>query len=251
MEMMVGQDQQPQQAAVEKKPLWEDVVDVFVSPFGVFKRQANAGWVKPWLVLSIISVIIYFAFLGPNHEIAVASQREMMARLNRPLPAGAAPGGGTVGQIVSGIFQPLFILLGVLLGALFLWIASAVAGKGPRFKQAMMIMAWASFPTILQKVLAGVLVMLKMNSGEEISPIKDVSTGILRFLDTSSLPLPLVSALAMVDVFAFWQLILWAVALKAVCDYSTGKATAVAVATWLLLLLPLMGMGFLGQMMMG
>lgn len=81
--------------------------------------------------------------------------------------------------------------------------------------------------------------------------MKDISTGILRFLDTSSLPLPLMSALAMVDIFAFWQMILWAVALKAVCDYSTGKATAVALATWLLMLLPLMGMGFLGQLAMG
>lgn len=170
METMVGQEQQPQPAAVEKKPLWEDVVDAFVAPFGLFKRQANGGWVKPWLVLSIISVIVYFAFLGPNHEIAVASQREMMARMNRPLPAGAAPGGGTVGQIVSGIFQPLFLLIGVLLGALFLWISSAVAGNGPRFKQAMTIIAWASFPTILQKVVAGVLVLMKTASGKSSTP---------------------------------------------------------------------------------
>ena len=251
MEMMVGQNQQPQQTAVEKKPLWEDVVDVFVAPYGLFKRQANAGWVKPWLVLSIITVIIYFAFLGPNHEIAVATQREMLARVNRPLPAGATPGGGTAGQIVSGVLQPVFVLIGILLVAFLLWIASAVAGQGPRFKQAMTIIAWASFPTILQKVVAGVLVLIKVNSGEELSPMKDMSTGILRFLDTHSMPLPLSSALAMVDIFAFWQLILWAVALKAVCDYSTGKATAVAFATWLLLLLPFMGLGFLGQLFMG
>ena len=32
MEMMVGQEQQPTQPVVEKKPLWEDVIDAFVAP---------------------------------------------------------------------------------------------------------------------------------------------------------------------------------------------------------------------------
>jgi len=250
MEQMAGQEQAPQVEA-RKTPLWEDVVDVFVSPAQLFRRRENDGWVKPWLVLSAIVVVLYFVFLGPNHEIAVASAREMMARSGKQLPAGAQTGGGTAGQIISGIFQPLFLLIGILIGALLLWVAALVAQGGPRFKQAMMIIAWASFPSILQKVLQGVLVLMKTSSGEELSPMKDVSTGLLRFLDPASLPLPLISALAMVDVFAFWQMILWIVALKAICNYSTGKAAAVAFATWLLMLLPLMGMGFLGQLALG
>ncbi len=251
METTVEQGQQAQQAQPpEKKPLWEDVVDVFVSPFELFRRQANGSWVKPWLVLSVVVVALYFVFLGPNREVAIASAREMMARAGKEMPA-AAQGGGNVGQIIAGVFQPVALLIGVLLGALLLWIASAVAGAGPRFKQAMTIIAWASFPVILQKVIQGVLVLMKTGSGAELSPMRDASTGILRFIDPSSLPLPILSALGLVDIFAFWQMILWLVALKAVCNYSTGKATAVAVATWLLMLLPAMGMGLVGQLAVG
>ena len=249
MEMMTGQEQAPQVEA-RKTPLWEDVIDVFVSPAALFRRRAQDGWVKPWLVLSVVFVALALVFLGPNHELSLATTREMFARAGKEIPA-AAQGGGTTGQIISSIFQPVVLLIGILLGALFLWVAAAVAQGGPRFKQAMMIMAWASFPALLQKVLQGVLVLLKVNSGAELSPFRDASTGLLRFIDPASLPLPVLSALGLVDVFVFWEMILWIVALKAICHYSTGKATAVGFATWLLMLLPVMGMGLLGQMAMG
>jgi hypothetical protein len=252
METVTGQEQaEAAQEPAPKVSLWEDIVDVFVSPAGLFRRQAQASWVKPWLVLSVILVVLYFVFWGPNREVAMASAQEMLARANRQVPAGAQPGGGTVGQVISGVFQPVILLIGVLVGGLLLWIASLVAQGGPRYKQAMTIVAWASFPTILQKVVVGVLVLLKTSSGEPLSAMRDTSTGILRFLDTGSLPLPLLSALGLVDVFVFWQLILWVVALKVICHYSAGKATAVAVATWLLMVPLLMSLGLLGQLAMG
>lgn len=232
-----------------KGSLWEDLVDVFVSPAELYRRRANAGWVKPWLVLSVLSIVIYFAFMGPNHEVATASAREMMARAGKEMPAGGE--GGTAGQIISGIFQPVGLLIGILLSGALLWLAGAVADHGPRFKQALMIVAWASFPMILQKVLQAVLVLIKLGSGEPLRPMSDTSMGVLRFLDTTSLPLPILSALAAVDLFMFWTVVLWAIALKVICNYTTAKAGVVAFATWLLMLLPLMGMGFLGQLAIG
>ncbi len=250
MEMMAGQEQQVQPEAA-KAPLWEDVVDVFVSPAALFRRNAKASWVTPWLVLSVIFVVLYFVFMSQNGELAVASAREMMARAGRELPAAAQQPPGLVRHIISAIFQPVGLLIGIVLGGFLLWIAALVAQGGPRFTQAMMIVAWASFPGILQKVVQGVLVLMKTSSGAELTPTRDISTGLLRFLDPASIPLPLMSALALVDIFALWQMILWIVALRAICNYSTGKATAVGVATWLLLMLPLMAMGFLGQMALG
>ena len=249
MEMMTGREEQAPQAEVKKASLWEDIVDVFVSPTELYRRHANDGWVKPWLVLSIVVVALYFVFLGPNHEVSLAGMREAMARAGRPVPEGA--GQGMAGQIVGGLFQPIIIFIGMLLTGALLWIAGAVAQAGPRFKQSLMIVAWASFPVILQRVLAAVLVIMKTNSGEPLDATRDVSFGVLRFLDPASLPLPIVSALGAADVFVIWQVVLWLIALKAICSYSTAKATAVAVATWLLLLLPLMGMGFLGQLALG
>ncbi len=252
MEMMTGQEQAPAAAEPKKASLWEDIVDVFVSPAELYRRQAEAGWVKPWLVLSVILVLLYFAFWAPNRDLAVASTTEMLARSGRTLPAGAEPGGGTIGRVIGAVVgQPIGLLIGVLVSGFLLWVASLVAQGGPRFKQAMMIVAWASFPTILQKVILGVLVIIKTGAGQELSGTRDASTGILRFLDPASLPMPLLTALRRVDIFALWGVILWVVALKAICHYSPGKATAVAVATWLLMALPLMGIGFISQLLMG
>ncbi len=249
MEMQTDQEQQTAPVPAKKASLWEDVVDVFVSPAELYRRHVNDGWVKPWLVLSVLVVVLYFVFLGPNHEISVASMREALARANKPVPEGA--GQGMAGQIVGGLFQPIIIAIGILLTGVLLWIAGAVAQAGPRFKQACMIVAWASFPTILQRALSAVLVIMKTNSGEPLNPTRDVSFGVLRFVDSSSLPLPIVSALSMADIFILWQVVLWVVALKVVSNFSTGKAVAVSIATWLVLLLPLMGLGYLGQLAMG
>ena len=79
MEMMAGQEQAPQVEA-RKTPLWEDVIDIFVSPAELFRRRAQDGWVKPWLVLSVVFVALAFVFLGPNHELSLATTREMFAR---------------------------------------------------------------------------------------------------------------------------------------------------------------------------
>ncbi len=252
MEMATGQEPQVQPEA-RKAPLWEDIVDVFVSPAALFRRKAQTSWVTPWLVLSVIFAVLYFVFLSQNNELAVTQTREMMARVGRELPAAAQQPPGLVRSILTAVVgQPILLLIfGVLLGGFLLWVAAAVAQRGPSFKQAMMIMAWAAFPGILQKLISGVLVLMKTSSGGDLSAIKDPSTGILRFLDPASIPLPLLSALGMVDIFILWEAVLWAVALKAICNYSTGKAAAVAAATWLLMLLPLMGMGLLGQMAMG
>lgn len=251
MEMMAGQEPPAAVTEPKKASLWEDIVDVFVSPAELYRRQAQAGWVKPWLVLSVILVALYFVFLAPNREVAIASAQEMAARSGRQLPAGAASGGGMAGQIIAGLFQPIGVLIGIVVGGLLLWLAAVVAQGGPRVKQAFMIIAWASFPSILQKVLVGVLVLMKTSSGQELNAVRDTSTGVLRFLDPSSLPLPLVSGLGLVDIFALWQVFLWLVALKVICHYSTGKATVVAFATWLLMFPLLMGMGFLGQLAVG
>ena len=58
MEMMTGREEQAPPAEVKKASLWEDIVDVFVSPTELYRRHANDGWVKPWLVLSIVVVAL-------------------------------------------------------------------------------------------------------------------------------------------------------------------------------------------------
>ena len=247
MDTAADQETQVKEPEPPKASLWEDLIDVFISPAELYRRRAQDGWVKPWIVLSIILIALYYLFYAPNKELALASARELLARKGlTELPAGAQ-GTTNVMQMIGGIFQPIGVLIGLLLGGAILWVVGLVAQGGPRFRQAMMIVAWASFPTILQKAAQAVLIILKTNSGEALGPVKDTSFGVLRFLDPSSLPTPLVATLSMVDLFAFWQMVLWIVAVKVICNYTAGKATAVGVAAWLVMLLPVIGLGFLGQ----
>src|SRR5207253_8129347 len=56
--------------AVESKPAqgsrWEDFVDVYLSPGDLFARRAQETWLKPFLLLALISTVLYYAFLPLN-----------------------------------------------------------------------------------------------------------------------------------------------------------------------------------------
>jgi hypothetical protein len=54
-----------------------------------------------------------------------------------------------------------------------------------------------------------------------------------------------------VDLFALWEMVLWIVALRVICHFTIGKAATVGVATWLVMMLPLIGLGFVVQAFVG
>ncbi|HSL69152.1 MAG TPA: hypothetical protein VK864_02875, partial [Longimicrobiales bacterium] len=63
-------------AAPEAQPQtasrWEDFVDVFVSPGELFRRRANAGFGLAFLVLCVVSLVLYYAFPDVNRAFAEA-----------------------------------------------------------------------------------------------------------------------------------------------------------------------------------
>src|SRR5512140_875063 len=76
-------DQQPPVApseAPKSASLWEDLVDVFISPAELYRRRAHDSWVKPWIVVSVISAALYYVFLPATKAIAAAAMQEAMAK---------------------------------------------------------------------------------------------------------------------------------------------------------------------------
>src|SRR5688572_1173859 len=45
---------------------WEDLIDVYFSPGELFARRAHESWIKPFILLCAICIVLYYAFLPIN-----------------------------------------------------------------------------------------------------------------------------------------------------------------------------------------
>lgn len=238
METMTGQEQQAGQAEAKKASLWEDIIDVFVAPADLYRRHAQDTFVKPWLIVSVLGAVLYYAFITANKALQAAAMQAQLAKQGLTEVPAQAQGFANVMANLGGIMVPIVYLAMFLLLGFAIWIVGMLAKGGPTFRQSVMIPAWAGMVIPLSQVLLGVLITLKLNSGEELSAVRDASTGVLRFVGGDSLSPILQSALGIVDIFWIWQAVLWFIALKTICSWPAGKAAAVAGVTWLLVALP-------------
>jgi hypothetical protein len=228
------------EAPPEKAARWEDFIDVFFSPRELFTRRANDSWTVPVLVIMALSLVLAFAFRPVQEAMreAAMSSREMTAEQQ----AAVARTGGVM-STVGVIIAPIGMGFAVLVGGLITWIAAKITSLDVNFKRALMITAFVSFITVLQQVVAGVFMLMKLNKGGEIDLMKDNSFGVLRFMEPKEMNDVVVAALSRVDLFAIWNLVLFAIAFMAAAKAPKPYAWAAAGIIWviggILVLLPL------------
>jgi hypothetical protein len=227
-----------QDAPARTASRWEDFIDVFFSPSELFRRRANDSWTVPIIVLCVVSIVLYFAFLPVQRVIQEAA---MLNNPNMsPQQLEAARNMGPAMQVISGIVIPIFVLVFTLLFGFIAWIAGKITSIDLPFKRALTITAFVSFLTIIQQLVAGVLMSLKLRSGAELDAVKDASFGVLRFMQTSELSAGMVGLLSRIDIFAFWQFAWFAIAFMAAAKASRGNAIIAAAVLWLTGALPFM-----------
>ncbi len=220
---------QPRRAA-----RWEDLVDVFLSPGQLFARRAEESWLTPFIILVVISIVLYYVFLPANTAVMESAMRAQ-------LPAGAqAPSSGAMHtfQMLGGLFVPIGIGVSVVFTGLLIWGFSRLAGITLRFGQGVLIAVYAAYVGILQQIIASVLIILKSNQGGAVDVVRDFSFGIMRFMPKDAVPAALVPLLARLDLFAIWQAVLFAVGVYVIGRTTKGRAVAVAAGAWLIYAIP-------------
>lgn len=227
---------QAPESVPETAARWEDFVDVFVAPRAVFRRRANDSWWVPLLVLCALSTALYYVFLPVQ---AVLQENAMLNNPNiTPEAMEAARRMGPTMRVVSGIFTPVFVAIFTLILGLVSWIAGKVTSIDLPFRRALTITALVSFLAVVQQLVAGVLMSVKLRAGGELDPIRDYSFGLLRFIPTSELNAGVIALLSRIDLFAFWQFGWFAIALIAAANAPKGAAWLAASVVWLAGALP-------------
>ena len=231
--MQVNTTEQPQQQQ-EKASLWEDFVDIFFSPGELFQRRANAGFGLAFLVLAVVSLVLYYAFPTVNKAVAEAQIAAALSKNPERAAAMQARGGDPAATWwLGGIFVPIAMFVFIAVMALVTWLAAKIASVALSFKQSMTLNVWTGYVTIPQTIAFSVLSLMKVNRGEAVDPIKDRAFGVLRFVDLDTTAAWMVGLLSRLDIFAVWQLVLTAIAVAAMTKTSKGNAYIVAGIVWL------------------
>lgn len=210
---------------------WEDFVDVYLAPVDLFVRRADETWLKPFLLLCAVGIVLYYAFLPLNAamwEAAMIENAPDGADLDR-MRQGAA-----LMKYLGGIFVPFGYAFMIAVTAVGLKLVSSLLEPAADWRQSFLISTFAYFVMIPQQILGGLLVFMKTRSGE--LHMRDASFGVLRFIEK---PDQIVRALlGRLDIFPIWTAILCSVGLAVVVRMPRNKAILTAAITWALVALP-------------
>ena len=218
--------------------IWEDFVDIFFQPSKVFERRSDGKFGLALLILVVISTILYFALrngLAPVMDAEIAKQVAAMAAKN-PAMTAEQISGARKGMEMFGMFGTIiFIPIGVAIVAALTWLAGKLFDAKTGFAVAMMIATYSQVPRVIAMVptaLQGLFL-----EPEAITSVHSVALGPARFLGTDPNPIVL-TLLGGLDVFTIWVFVLLAIGVSVVAKVPLKRAAFVAVAVWLVSLLP-------------
>jgi Yip1 domain len=221
----------------------ERVVDTFIAPSKTFTDiLRNTTWWLPFLLAVLVTVGVTFVIdkqvgferVVENVIHASPKQEDQLSSLTPEQRATRMKGMAT-GYRYTSYASPIFILIFSAVGALVLW-GSFNFGLGARttFGQMFCLWMYCSLPRLLSGLLT--IVTIYFGGNAESFDLKDpVGTNIGYYLPDAAPWLK--TALGFFDVIGIWTLVLLIIGTAIVAKVSLGKAAAVIVGWWVLVLM--------------
>lgn len=224
-------------AATSASPagVWEDFVDIFYAPSTVFDRRRSGQFGLALLILTILSVIIYFATKGGMEAVMDVEfqRRAAEAAAKNPQAAEAMQKMRGTMEKIGWLFALVGTPIGVFITGILLWIGGKFVGSTASIGAAVMVATYAMVPRLLLSLIAGVQGLL-MNP-DSITSRYSVTLSLARFLDPVTTNPALLKIAGQIDPFAIWSAVLLGIGLRVVGRVSAGRAAAVAAVIWLIM----------------
>jgi hypothetical protein len=221
----------------------ERVVDTFLAPTRTFVDiLRSTSWWLPFLLAVLVSLGVTFSIdkqvgfdrVVENTIHASPKQEEQFASLT-PEQRAARLKGMAAGYRYTSYASPVFILVFSAIGALVLW-ATFNFGLGAQTTFAQMFCLWMYCS--LPRLLSGLLTILTISFGgnpESFDLKNPVGTNLGYYLPDAAPWLR--TAFGFFDIIGIWSLILLILGTAIVAKVSRGKAAAVIVGWWMLILI--------------
>jgi hypothetical protein len=212
---------------------WEDVIDIFISPVGVFWRRQNDSFWPPFLFViiafSVISITTFDTTLRPIMEAEFARR---MAASTQKMSADQAAAGMNFFLKFAKFLVPITVTFGMVILGFATWLVSKFFSAKTTVSQAFVVMAWSYFPRVLG-VIAGSVQGLFMDPSKLNSALA-ISLSPARFLDAETANPLVYQLLGRLDLTVLWETVLLAIGIYVTGKISKGAAVAFGVVIFLL-----------------
>jgi hypothetical protein len=235
-------------APTEPTSFWEDVIDIFFQPAGVFRRRATKSVWPPMLLVAVgIGIIFAATFNTIEPAFAADFSRNMalaMAKTPQMTAAMAEKARGfaeLTAQYGAGVitFISMFIL------GCITWVVAKLLGARQTFHAALVVAAWSYMPRVIAAVLTAVegLIMDPQN----FTGMMSLSFSPARFMDPTKSNPVLFQLAGRFDLFTIWVTILLAVGVYVTGKVSKERAVIFGLLIWFIGSLPVLRQGFLAM----
>lgn len=227
-------DPMPNAPSLEKASLFEDLIDIWYAPSKVFARRAEGGAWGPFLVVSLVLIVLYFASAGMMQGVLDAEMARAVAEAQRSNPNLSADQIAGMQKMMSvtmryGAMAGMPIAL-LLLGAVT-WLVGRILGGSLGFGTGVMIASLAYVPKALELLMVAVQGLL-LDASTWTSRFQ-FSWGVGRFMDHGGKQ-GLIGFVGRLDVFTLWVTILIAIGLVHAGKVDKSKMWIAAALVWLI-----------------
>jgi hypothetical protein len=232
-------DTSPPPATAKPASLWEDFIDIFVSPAEVFERRRNSGFFLPLIVFTILSVVIMWvgrSALQPMIDAEFARGMAAAAKQNPNITPEQMAASGSIMQKFTIVIAGIGAFIMPMVVGLFLWIVGKFFQAKEDIGAACMIAAYAFFPRLLDTLLR--VVQAFMMDPSQLNGQYRVTLSAARFLNPDVSSPVIIGLLGRIDLFTIWITILLGIGLSVVARIPRSKAFTAAFLVWVLGSLP-------------
>jgi len=226
-------------ASAKPASLWEDFIDIFVSPSEVFERRRSSGFFVPLLVFVVLSVaitIVGHSALQPIFDSEFTRGMAAAAKKNPQITDAQIQTSRAFAEKLTPILIAFGAIIVPLLTGVILWIAAKFVDAKESIGAACMIACYAFIPRILDSLLR--VVQAFVMDPSSLNGQYRVSLSAARFLDPDVASPLLVGLLGRIDLFTIWVTVLLAIGLSVVARIPRQKAAIAAIVVWIVGTLP-------------
>lgn len=222
-------------APAKSPSVWEDFIDIFVSPSAVFARREKASFFLPMMVVTIVLLVLYFGTKSLMQPVFDAEFQRGMAKAmanNPQITAEQMEKGRAITENFGFVFVLFGVPIAIMLTGVVLWFVGKLFDATEDAGAALLIAAYAAFPKILQSAAAALIAFFTDPS--KIDSMARVTASPAHFVSISTTSPVVVALLARFDIFTIWSTILLGIGLSVIGKIPRGRAYLAAAVVWVI-----------------
>lgn len=226
-------------AATAKKPsVWEDFVDIFISPSEVFARREDGRFGIALLVLAVLITVLAIGTRSLMQPVFDAEFNRQMAVAMRSNPQ-ISPEQMAAGRKFAGFavyLTGIIVAIQAMLVGIVLWLVSKLFDSKLTVEKALVVSTYSYFPAILGFVVAALIA--NFMDPASITGRWSVTVGLGRLFDPDTTSAVLLAIVGRVELFLIWVTVLIGVGTYVLGKVTKAQAAMVAVLVWVIGALP-------------